>query len=178
MKPLHKKAQVRKFHKAAKAQGRRMEIAFFLQDWEDAYNVGGMFRVADACGAVEIFSSGRTPDLNSPMIGVTSMGHHRRIPYHHFDKHDDAVDAIKQAGFALVMIEIAEGAVPYSEFDYPEKVCFVLGNEERGIYTNVMKKADAVVFIPQFGKGRSMNVHVAGAVVAFNALLERDTADE
>lgn len=178
MKPLHKKAQVRKFHKAAKAQGRRMEIAFFLQDWEDAYNVGGMFRVADACGAAAIFASGRTPDLDSPMIGVTSMGHHRRIPYRHFDKHDEAAEAIRQAGYALVMVEIAEGAVPYSEFDYPEKVCFVLGNEERGIYTNVMKKADAVVFIPQFGKGRSMNVHVAGAVVAFNALLERDTTDE
>lgn len=147
-----------------------IEIAFLLQDWTDAYNVGGMFRVADACGAKELIGTGRTPGPPNPMIGVTSLGHHRRVPYRHIEYHEDAALALKGDGYHLVAIEIAEGAVCYTELAYPAKVCFVLGNEEAGIYPKVMRHRDAAVFIPMYGKGRSMNVHVAAAVVAFHAL--------
>jgi 23S rRNA (guanosine2251-2'-O)-methyltransferase len=171
-KTLHSKTGVRKLHKEFKeSHPRRVEIAFLLQDWEDAYNVGGIFRVADACGARELFMSGRTPVPPDPMIGVTSLGHHRRIPYEHFAKHEEAALAAREKGYSLVAVEIAEGAVDYTEFDWPAKVCLVLGNEVHGVYSSVMKHRDAAVYIPMFGKGRSMNVHVAAAVVAFRAVL-------
>src|SRR5579862_5147707 len=90
-KTVRSKTGVRKLHKEFKAQHtQKVEIAFLLQDWEDAYNVGGMFRVADACGAGLLIASGRTPLPPDPMIGVTSLGHHRRIPFEHFEKHADA----------------------------------------------------------------------------------------
>lgn len=147
-----------------------IEIAFLLQDWDDPYNVGGLFRVADACGATEIVMSGHTPVPPDPQLHVTSMGHHRRIPWQHIQSHEEAALLVKEAGYHLVAIEIAEGALPYHEYPYPERVCFVLGNETNGVYTSVMRHRDGAVFIPMYGKGRSMNVHVAGAVVAFEAL--------
>lgn len=149
----------------------KVEIAFLLQDWEDAYNVGGMFRVADACGAREMFMSGRTPVPPDPQISVTSLGHHRRVRYEHFEKHEAAALHAKGQGYQLVAVEIAEGAVVYTEFEWPKKVCLVLGNEVDGVYGSVMKHRDAAVFIPMYGKGRSMNVHVAAAIVAFRAVL-------
>lgn len=149
----------------------RVEISFLLQDWEDSYNVGGMFRVADACGAREMFMSGRTPVPPDPQISVTSLGHHRRIPYEYFEKHEAAALHAKEQGYKLVAVEIAEGAVVYTEFEWPQKVCLVLGNEVDGVYGSVMKHRDAAVFIPMYGKGRSMNVHVAAAVVAFRAVI-------
>jgi 23S rRNA (guanosine2251-2'-O)-methyltransferase len=171
-KTLHSKTGVRQLYKAFKEEHeRRVEIAFLLQDWEDAYNVGGMFRVADACGARELLMSGRTPTPPDPMIGVTSLGHHRRIPFSHFSSHEQAAIHAKEAGYALVAVEIAEGAVNYTEFVWPKKVCLVLGNEVNGVYSSVMKHRDGAVYIPMLGKGRSMNVHVAAAVVAFRAVL-------
>lgn len=170
-KTLSSKTGVRKlFKEFNESHPRKVQIAFLLQDWEDAYNVGGMFRVADACGATELFMSGRTPVPPDPMISVTSLGHHRRIPYHHFKNHEEAALSAKEAGYALVAVEIAEGAVNYDEFVWPEKLCLILGNEVNGVYSSVMKHRDAAVFIPMHGKGRSMNVHVAAAVVAFRAL--------
>ncbi len=65
-------------------------------------------------------------------------------------------------------VEIAEGAVPYTDYEWPEKVCLVLGNEVNGVYASVMKHRDGAVYIPMFGKGRSLNVHVSAAVVAFD----------
>ncbi len=167
MKQLRSKTQIKRFLEAAEM--REMDVAFLLQDWADGYNVGGMFRVADACGAVEIFASGKTPTLENPMVGVTSMGAHRRMPFHHFARHDEAVAAAKAVGYTLVAVEVADSAVSYTEFEYPDKLCLVLGSEGGGIYGNVLKQCDAAVFIPMAGKGRSINVHVAAAVVAFHA---------
>ncbi len=148
----------------------RIELAFMLLDWEDAYNVGGMFRVADGCGAAELILTGRTPAPPHPQIGVTSLGGHRRIPYREILRWEDAAVQLKSEGYSLVAVEVAEGAVPYFEYEYPTKVCLVLGNEAQGVYTNVMKHRDGAVFIPMFGKGRSLNVHVAGAIVGFDAV--------
>jgi len=172
MRTLRGKTEVRRLHKEQRANARDLEIAFFLQDWDDPYNVGGMFRVADAVGARELFLTGNTPQPPHPQISVTSLGHHRRIRYQHWAKHEDAAVAAKEAGYQLVAIEIADDAVNYAEFAYPEKVCFVLGNEERGLYGTVLKHCNAAIYIPMFGKGRSMNVHVAAAVVGFRARLD------
>ncbi len=171
MKTLRGKTEVRRLHKEERAKARDIEIAFLLQDWDDPYNVGGMFRVADAVRATEMFFTGKTPEPPHPQISVTSLGHHRRIPYRHFAKHEEAATAAKEEGYTLVAIEIAEDAVNYTEFEYPNKVCFLLGNEERGLYGTTLKHADAAIYIPMFGKGRSMNVHVAAAIVAFHARL-------
>jgi len=160
--------QMRKEHRMAR---RDIQIAFLLQDWEDAYNVGGMFRVADACGATELIMTGRTPTLPNPMIGVTSLGHHRRIRHRYFAAHEEAALAVKSEGYCLVAVEIAEGAQNYAEFEYPAKLCLVLGNEANGVYSSVMRHRDAAVYIPMYGKGRSLNVHVAAAVVAYRALI-------
>lgn len=170
MKTIRKKAEVRMKHRVGREDVRPMQLAFLLQDWEDAYNVGGMFRVADGCGARELIFSGRTPGPPHPQIGVTSLGHHRRIPFRQFLSNEEAALALKDEGYGLIAVEIAPEAVSYVDFAYPDKTCLVLGNEERGIYGTVMKHCDACVYIPMLGKGRSLNVHVSAAVVAFRAV--------
>lgn len=172
MKAIHSKTGVRQFKKEiAKLYPPRVELCFLLQDWEDAYNVGGLWRVADGCGARELILTGRTPGPENPMVPVTSLGAHRRIPHRRFERHDDAAIQLKSEGWSIVTVEVADGAVPYHEFEYPERTCLVLGNEAQGVYTGMMKHRDAAVFIPMYGKGRSLNVHVAAAIVAFRAVV-------
>ena len=134
-----------------------------------------MFRVTDACGAVEVFTSASTPLPPNPMVPVMSLGHRRRIPHHPFASHEEAALAARSRGCAVVAIEIAEGSVAYGEFEYRNRVCFALGNEQRGVYRAVMKHRDAAVFVPVRGKGRSMNAHVSAAAAAFHATHARRT---
>lgn len=147
-----------------------VEVAFLLQDWTDAYNVGGMFRVADACGASEMMLAGRTPTPPDPMISVTSLGNHRRVSWRQMERYEDAARQMAADGYTLIAIEIADDAYNYAEFEYPAKTCLVLGNEQNGVYSKVLQLCDAAVVIPMAGKGRSLNVHVAAAIVAFQAL--------
>ena len=58
---------------------------------------------------------------------------------------------------------------------FPNKVCLVLGNETKGVYRQTLALCDGAVYIPMYGKGPSMNVHVAGALVAYQALLGKVT---
>lgn len=148
-----------------------IELTLLLQDWGDAYNVGGMFRVAEACGLSELIMTGKTPFPPNPQVAVTSMGSHRRVAFRHFESHEEAAIQLKSEGNALLAVEVTDGAVHYMNYSYPEKVCLVLGNEGIGVYQQVLKHCDGSVFIPMQGKGRSMNVHVAAAVVAFEILL-------
>jgi 23S rRNA (guanosine2251-2'-O)-methyltransferase len=171
-KTIRSKTGVRKLQKSFAADlSDRIQIAFLLQDWSDGYNVGGMFRVADALGAEELVMTGGTPTPPHPMIGVTSLGAHRRLKFRHIQDHERAALTLKAEGYSLVAVELAEGAVNYLDYAWPSKVCLVLGNEQKGVYGKVMKHVDAAVFIPMFGKGRSINVHVAAAVVGFDAVL-------
>jgi tRNA (guanosine-2'-O-)-methyltransferase len=171
-KTIRSKTGVRKLHRELfPDRAREMELAFMLQDWDDPYNVGGMFRVADACGAKELVLTGKTPEPPHPQIHVTSLGHHRRVPWRTIARYDDACRTLKEEGYTLVAVEIADNANHYMEYAYPQKLCLVLGNEVNGVYPSVMRQIDAAVVIPMAGKGRSLNVHVAAAVVAFEALL-------
>lgn len=171
-KTIQSKTGVRSLHKDMRRKyAARPQIAFLAQDWEDGYNVGGLFRLADACGATQIALTGKSPQPEAnPMVAVTSMGQHRRIPWRHFARHDDAIAAMKSEGWSLVAVEIAEGAVDVNGFRFPEKTCLVLGNEGGGIYGQVIEQCDFAVFIPMFGKGRSLNVASAAAVVAYAAV--------
>jgi 23S rRNA (guanosine2251-2'-O)-methyltransferase len=172
LKQIRTKTGIRKVFKEYKDQRNPIDLVILLQDWDDAYNVGGMFRVADACGASELILTGKTPQVGeSPQLAVTSMGAHRRVRWRNFDKPVDACLQLKEEGYSLVAVEVAEGAEHYMDFEYPDKCCLVLGNEGAGIYGKVMKLCDAAVFIPMAGKGRSLNVHVAAAIVAFEASL-------
>jgi tRNA (guanosine-2'-O-)-methyltransferase len=170
MKTIRSKTGARKFRKDFLDQNApKRRVAFLLQDVEDPYNVGGMFRVADACGAAEMVLAGRTPTPPDPQISVTSLGNHRRVQWRKIESYNEAADILRTEGYHLVAIEIADDSVPYMSYEYPEKVCFVLGNEGVGVYDSVLARCDAAVFIPMVGKGRSINVHVAAAVVAFHA---------
>ncbi|MEP0767025.1 MAG: tRNA methyltransferase [Fimbriimonadia bacterium] len=169
---IRKKTALRKERKAFESQHPpQKHLAFLLQDWQDGYNVGGMFRVAAACGARELVLVGRTPTPPHPMIGVTSMGMHRRVPFRTFEKWTEALTVLKQEGYSLVAVEVAEGAEHYMAFEYPQKTCLVLGAEGGGIGNRLIEACDAAVYIPMYGKGRSLNVHVAAAVVAFELML-------
>ncbi len=166
------KTAVREIHRAMREKYQdRPEICFLLQDWEDGYNVGSMFRLAEAVDAQMLIGTGRTPQPEAnPMIAVTSMGQHRRIPFRYIKGHAEAADQLVKEGWTLIALEIASGAVEISEYKFPDKTCLVLGNEGAGIYSAVMDRCAGAVYIPMFGKGRSLNVTSAASVAAYAAI--------
>ena len=173
MRPLKKVETKRLFEAAVRTYPPRVELAFLLQSLEDPLNVGSMFRIADACGAKEIVFTGPTPTPPHEEIDRTARGHERRIAWRRIARIDEAAAELKAEGYHLLALETAQEAQCYLEYNYPTKVCLVLGNESKGVYPQTLSLCDGAVYIPMYGKGPSMNVHVAAALVAYRALMGR-----
>lgn len=173
MIPLRKVEVKRLFAAAAEQYPPRAELVFVLQSLEDPLNVGSLFRIADACGAREMVFTGRTPTPPHDGIDRTSRGHDRRVPWRHVPQVEEALDALRGEGFHLVALETARGARCFRDYPYPPRVALVLGNEANGVYASTLARCDGAVYIPMYGKGPSLNVHVAAALVAYQALLGR-----
>lgn len=172
MKQLRSKS-VKRFLKSAGVPA--VELVFVLQDVEDAVNVGAAFRIADACGVREIVLAGISAHPPHPTIAGVGRGTHRRVPWHTTKYASHAVEKYREAGYVACALEVASDAVPYHTVAYPEKVCLIVGNEYRGVSQRTLDACDLAIYLPMYGKVRSLNVHVALAVATYHILHTQNT---
>lgn len=147
-----------------------LELIFILQDVEDPYNIGSIFRTADACGA-SVILTGTTPTIGkNSEIQKTSMGMDRKVEWEYIKDIEEVISNLKKNDFDIVGVELTEDAKVYDEYVFKNKTALVLGNEAIGIYKKNLGLCDQIVFIPMFGKGPSLNVNIAAAIVAYEVI--------
>jgi 23S rRNA (guanosine2251-2'-O)-methyltransferase len=133
-------------------------------------NVGSVFRIADALDAAEVVLTGITPRPPHPTISKVGRDKDRTVPWRYVDRPETALEELRAAGFWIAALELAGNSRPYYAVDYPERVALVLGNEDHGVTQSCLSLSDAVIFVPMYGKGKSLNVHVSLAVVGYHLL--------
>ena len=116
-----------------------------------------------------MFSRGQTADEHAAGTQKTALGAQRYLTFHHLTESDDPVAAIRAAGYRLIGVELADGAVPIHEADLTGSVCLAVGHEDRGLSSVVAEGADALVFIPQLGRIGSLNVATAASIALYEA---------
>lgn len=146
------------------------QVAALLQSVEYPVNVGSIFRMADAAGMGELVLTGITPTPPHPTIDKVGRGKSNNVPWRYEENAAVAVRQLKEDGYHVVAVELTTRAVPYHTYDYPARTCLVVGHEDHGVTKATLQTCDAAVFIPMYGKGRSMNVHVALSIVVFHVL--------
>ena len=146
------------------------QVAALLQSVEFPVNVGSIFRMADAAGLSELVLAGITPTPPHPTIDKVGRHKSKNVPWRYEEDAADAARRMKEEGYHIVAVELAQNAVPYHRYDYPQRTCLVVGHEDHGVTRATLRACDAVVFIPMYGKGRSMNVHVSLSIVVFHVL--------
>lgn len=161
---------LKRFNRAARRAARDAgrAVTFVLENVNYPVNVGSVFRIADGCGAAVVLT-GTTPDPTSPTAAKVARGHHEHVGWHRAGDAVDAIRALKADGWWVAALELTADSVPYHVVDYPRRVAFVLGNEDHGVTRRALAVCDAAVYIPMLGRGASLNVHVAAAVVAYRA---------
>ena len=148
-------------------------MVFLLQNVEYPVNVGSIFRIADGCGAAEMILCGITPTPPHPNIGKVARGKEQVVKWQYVEEAVEELSRLRDAGYRICALELTDGAVPYFEYEPPHKVCLVVGHEDHGVTRATLALCDDSVFVPMYGKGRSLNVHVSLAVVAYHLLLGR-----
>jgi tRNA (guanosine-2'-O-)-methyltransferase len=93
-----------------------------------------------------------------------------RVPWRYERDPIEAIRGLKEDGYHMVAVELVDIAVPYHRYDYPSKSCLVVGHEDHGVTKATLGACDAAVFLPMYGKGLSLNVHVALSIVVYHIL--------
>lgn len=147
-----------------------VDLVFVLQDVEDPVNVGAAFRIADACDVRELVLTGLSPCPPNPTIAGIGRGTHRRVQWSYTKYASDAIEGFKDRGYAGCAVEVTPDSVPYYEGEYPDKLCLIVGNEYHGVTRRTLAVCDMAIYIPMYGKIRSLNVHVALGIAAYHVL--------
>jgi tRNA (guanosine-2'-O-)-methyltransferase len=146
------------------------ELAVVCQSVAYPVNVGSVFRIADALDVQDLVLTGITPTPPNPKISKIARGKEHRVPWRYVERPEVALEELKGQGYWIAALEITDECQPYYTVDAPAKVALVLGNEDHGVTRTCLALCDAALFVPMYGKGQSLNVHISLAVVGYHLL--------
>lgn len=142
-------------------------VALLLDSVQTPYNVGAIVRLAAAERVEHLYLGGATVSPGHAKAGKTSLGTERYVSWSTHEAVGEAIAAAREAGFHIVGLELADGAVPLHQLDLPAGVCVALGHEDRGLSPVTLAACDAVAFVPQLGRVGSLNVAHAAAIAVY-----------
>ena len=144
-----------------------------LDELEDPHNLGAILRTADAVGVDGVLIPKRRSCPLSATVAKTSAGAVEYVPVARIGNIAQTIKTLKQEGFWVVGADM-DGTSDYYDADLTGATVLVVGNEGRGISRLVRESCDILVRIPMFGKINSLNVSVAGAVLMYESLRQRE----
>jgi len=152
-----------------------METILILHNIRSIYNVGSMFRTADAAGISKIYLSGYSPTpldrfgrARSDMAKV-ALGAEKTIHWEYFKNGYAALTKARADGCKIVAVEQDKRATSLFNFRRKKntRLALVMGNEVRGISKTMLDKCDEIIEIPMRGRKESLNVSVAAGIAMF-----------
>ena len=146
------------------------KVILVLNNIRSRFNVGAIFRTADAAGVEKIYLCGITPVPPHPKIDKVSLGAEKNIPFEKKHSTSRVIDALKKEGFQIIALEQYKKSANYTEFLNTNTIALVVGNEVKGISPNILKKCHQVICIPMKGKKESLNVSVALGISLFEII--------
>ncbi len=142
-------------------------VGVVLDDVQGPFNVGSVIRTAAALRIEDLWLAGRTPDPDGPKVGKTALGTQRYLTFHRTATVAEAIAAARDAGYRVVGLELADGAVPLHELPPADATCVVAGHEDHGCSAATLAACDAVAYVPLLGKVGSLNVATATAIACY-----------
>jgi len=156
--------------KANKQFSQELDLVLVAENMSYARNVASLFRIADALRVTKVILTGEShhPPFGKDLSKV-SRGKENKVPWLYVKDTLEALAELKKQDYQVVAVEQCEESQLYSTFPYKKKLALLVGSEMFGLAKKSAAAADAAVVIPMYGKGGSLNVHVAMAIVAFHA---------
>lgn len=144
-----------------KSPGQKIILA--LDGIEDPHNLGSMLRTAWLTGVTAILIPEDRAVGLTPAVCKVASGGAEHIPVESFSNLPSALEKVKEAGFWVYGLSEKGQRKPW-EFNFPEKVVWVVGSEGNGMRIPTERACDELVRIPQVSTGSSYNASVAAAM--------------
>ncbi|WP_053958533.1 TrmH family RNA methyltransferase [Sulfobacillus thermosulfidooxidans] len=142
-------------------------IAYQIQD---PGNLGTLIRSVQAAGAHIVGVTKGTVDVYNPKTIRAAAGSVFKLPI--ISLSDNWVEELSEKHITVVSTVVAGGQT-YTQFDWRQPFAIVMGNEGNGLPQELVSKAQTLT-IPMVPTAESLNVAVAGSILAFHAMWVRE----
>jgi tRNA G18 (ribose-2'-O)-methylase SpoU len=152
-----------------------------LQNIRSLFNVGSIFRTADAMGFEKIYLCGITPAPTDRFgnkrkeIAKVALGAQDYVPWEKIGYLPSAsrtislIKKLKKEGYQIIALEQSKKSIFLNQYKSPKnkKIALIVGNEVKGLANSILKHCDKILEIPMYGRKESLNVAVAFGIAAF-----------
>jgi len=150
----------------------KIPVIAVLENIRSAYNVGSVFRTADAFLIEAVLITGYTAKPPHKEITKTALGAQDSVDWKYFESTNLAIRELKQDQYRVFAVEQVEDSIRLEKLSElcNDKIAFIFGNEVSGIDDETLVLCDGCVEIPQFGMKHSLNISVAAGIVLWEAV--------
>ncbi len=147
-------------------------ITIILDNVLDTYNVGSIFRLADAVAAEKVILCGETLIPPNSRIKKASINTTGWVDWHHEDNALSAITHLKShiPNLSVVVVEQDKRSAPFYEVRYEFPLAIVVGHETTGVTKDVLDIADMIVEMPMWGINKSLNVMVSCGIILYEIM--------
>lgn len=153
-------------------EAEKLPLIVVLDDVRSLYNVGSVFRSADAFRIEAIYLCGITATPPNAEIHKTALGGEDSVDWKYFERTEDAVEDLHKKGVFVYSVEQVEHSTKLHTLNLNAEsttnnshYAIIMGNEVKGVKQSVVDMSDACLEIPQFGTKHSLNVSVTAGIV-------------
>ncbi|MEK7571913.1 MAG: TrmH family RNA methyltransferase [Patescibacteria group bacterium] len=150
----------------------RNEIVIIVDNVLDTYNIGSIFRLADAVAAKKVYLCGDTETPPNHRIKKASINTTEWVPWEYKKTAIEAIEELRKENkeIKIYAVEQNETSVPYDSLDYKLPVGLVIGHETTGVTNEAMEAVDAIVEMPMWGVNISLNVMVSLGIMLYKVM--------
>jgi 23S rRNA (guanosine2251-2'-O)-methyltransferase len=169
---------------------KRKPLWIILDNVLDTYNIGAIFRLADAVAAQEVILCGGSEAPPSSRIHKSAVGTEEWVPWRYCDSAKEALERLKNQDprFKIIAVEQDKRAILLPDLFSQTSplapllisgegnkrgevaMAVVVGHETEGVSKEVLDMADVIVEIPMWGVNKSLNVIVSLGIVLYKIL--------
>lgn len=147
-------------------------ITIILDNVLDTYNVGSIFRLADAVAAEKVILCGQTLTPPNSRIKKASINTWQWVTWQYAQSATAVISNLKNQNSKIKIIAVEQDArsKPFNEVPYEFPLAIVVGNETTGVSKEVLDIADTIVELPMWGINKSLNVMVSCGIILYEIM--------
>ena len=157
---------------------KKKEIALIVHNVRSVYNVGSIFRTADAVGITNIYLTGYSP---TPLdrfgwarkdVAKSALGAEKFVQWEYCKMINNVIQKLKRQNYFIIALEQSKKSVDYKKIKLPvnKSTVIIVGNEVKGLSDSILDQCDVIAEIPMNGKKESLNVAVSLGIALFRIL--------
>ena len=170
----HEYAEVDDILRSAAEKGEKPFI-IILDNITDPHNLGAVIRTAECAGAHGVIIPKRRSVGLTAVVGKTSAGALEYMPVARVTNIARTIEELKKQGVWVACADM--DGEDYYDASLDGAIALVIGSEGEGVSRLVKEKCGFTVSIPMYGKISSLNASVAGALLMYEVVRQRNYKD-